>query len=111
MIDQVSEASRESRLSAIVPVRNGSMHLSRCLEALNRSDYPGFEVIVVDDCSTDDTPQIAERYGVRYLRTARPMGPSGARNYGVEHASGEIVVFVDADVVVPADALRLIAED
>ena len=95
----------------IVPVRNGSKHLGRCLEALGRSEYAQFEVIVVDDCSTDNTPQIAERYGARYLRTPRTLGPGGARNLGAQHAGGEILVFVDSDVVMPPGALSLIAED
>jgi glycosyltransferase involved in cell wall biosynthesis len=99
------------RLSVIVPVHNGSKHLGRCLEALGRSDYAQFEVIVVDDCSTDNTPQIAERYGARYLRTSRTLGPGGARNLGAQHAGGEILVFVDSDVVMPPGGLSLIAED
>jgi glycosyltransferase involved in cell wall biosynthesis len=111
MIDQVSEATRDIRLSVIVPVYNGSMCLPRCLEALGRSEYSNFEVIVIDDCSTDDTPQIAERHRARYFRTVRRMGPAGARNYAVQQAGGEIVIFVDADVVVPPNALRLIAEN
>ncbi len=100
-----------ARLSVIVPVRNGSNCLPRCLEALGRSDYAQFEVIVVDDCSTDNTPQIAERYGAKCVRTAQTQGPGGARNLGAQHAGGEILVFVDADVVLPPEGLRLIAED
>jgi len=98
-------------ISVIVPVRNGSSHLPRCLEAVGRSEYSDFEVIVVDDCSTDATPQIAARYGARYVRTPQKMGPGGARNLGARHAEGGILVFVDADVVLPSDGLRLIAED
>ena len=99
------------RLSVIVPVRNGSKHLARCLEALGRSEYVQFEAIVVDDCSTDGTPQVAERYGARPLRTPRTLGPGGARNLGAQHAGGEILVFVDSDVVMPPEGLSLIAED
>lgn len=103
-------AGAPPRLSVIVPVHNGALQLSRCLDALRLSDCDGFEVIVVDDCSTDNTPRIVERFGARYLRTPHQMGPGGARNLGVEHASGEIVVFVDADVVVPPSTLRSIVE-
>jgi glycosyltransferase involved in cell wall biosynthesis len=99
------------RLSVIVPVFNGRLQLPRCLEALRGSRYTDFEVIVVDDCSTDNTRQIVERSGARYLRTPWNMGPGGARNIGVRHAHGEIVVFVDADVVVAPDTLALIAAD
>jgi len=98
------------RLSVIVPVHNGALQLSRCLDALRLSDYDSFEVIVVDDCSTDNSPQIVQRFGARYLRTPHKMGPGGARNLGVEQARGEIVLFVDADVVVPPGALRRISE-
>jgi glycosyltransferase involved in cell wall biosynthesis len=84
------------------------MQLARCLEALETSGYRDFEVIVVDDCSTDHTRQIVERYRARYLRTSRNVGPGGARNLGVQHARAGIVVFVDADVVVPPEALQLI---
>jgi glycosyltransferase involved in cell wall biosynthesis len=106
-----ARTGRQLRISVIVPVRNGKAHLPRCLEALSRSDYANFEVIVVDDCSTDCTPQIAEHYGARCLCTRRTMGPGGARNLGAQSADGEILAFVDADVVMPPGALRRIAEN
>ncbi len=99
------------RLSVIVPVFNGRLQLPRCLEALSRSAYEDFEVIVVDDCSTDNSREIAERWGARFLRTPRQVGPGAARNLGVRHAHGAVVVFIDADVVAPPEALGLIAED
>jgi glycosyltransferase involved in cell wall biosynthesis len=99
------------RLSVIVPARNARLHLPRCLDALARSAGANFEVLVVDDCSTDETERIAKRYGAQCLRTPVPMGPGGARNLGARQAKGEILVFVDADVVVPPDALLLIREE
>ncbi len=98
-------------LTVVVPVHNGRLQLPRCLDALLASAYTDFEVIVVDDCSTDNTREIAERYGARYLRTPRNMGPGGGRNLAARHAAGAILVFVDSDVVIPAGALRIIAED
>jgi glycosyltransferase involved in cell wall biosynthesis len=106
-----SQEQAGPHLSVIVPVHNGRLQLPRCLEALRESSYSNFEVIVVDDCSTDNTAQIIERFGARYLRTPRKLGPGGGRNLGVQHARGEIVVFVDADVVVRAQTLAQIAED
>ena len=100
-----------ARISVIVPACNSTLHLPRCLDALARSEYLQFEVIVVDDCSTDDTASIGERYGARCLRTPQRMGPAGARNLGAQAAGGEILLFVDADVVVPPGTLRLVAED
>ncbi len=105
------QAGTLPEISVIIPVRNGNAHLARCLEAFSRSQYLNFEVIVVDDCSTDDTPQIVERYGAHYLLTPRVLGPGGARNLGAKHARGQILAFVDADVLLPPDALRLIADD
>jgi len=66
---------------------------------------------VVDDCSTDDTPRIVERYPVRRVRTPRTLGPAGARNMGIGYAEASIVVFVDADVVLPSNALGIIARE
>ena len=99
------------RLSVIVPVFNGKLQLPRCLDALRASQFSDFEVIVVDDCSTDNTRQIVERFRARYLRTPRKLGPGGGRNLGVRHARGEILVFVDADVVVAPETLSQIAAD
>ncbi len=99
------------KLSVIVPVFNGRMHISRCLEGLGRSEYSNFEVIVVDDCSTDDTRLIVERYPVRCVRTPRTLGPAGARNMGIGYAEASIVVFVDADVVLPPNGLGIIAKE
>ena len=98
-------------LSVIVPVYNGAACLPRCLEGLRLSEYRNFEIIVVDDRSTDSTPEIIRRSGVRSLRTPRPLGPAGARNMGIGLAQGSIVVFVDADVVLPPNALGLIAQE
>jgi glycosyltransferase involved in cell wall biosynthesis len=99
------------RLSVIVPVLNGRLQLPRCLEAIVGSAYPQFEVIVVDDGSTDNTRDIVERWGARYLRTPRRLGPGGARNLGARHAHGDVLLFVDADVVVGPDVLPLVAGD
>jgi hypothetical protein len=99
------------RLTVIVPVHNGRLQLPRCLDALRSSAFTDFEVIVVDDCSTDNTREIAERSGARYVRTPYNMGPGGGRNLAARHAQGEILVFVDSDVVVPREALGIIAED
>jgi glycosyltransferase involved in cell wall biosynthesis len=99
------------KLSVIVPVYNGAPQLSRCLQALRLSQYSSIEIIVVDDCSTDNAKQVVENYGACYVRTPRTLGPAGARNMGVASAHGSIFVFVDSDVAVPPDALQLIAQD
>ncbi len=109
--DSAASVARAPRLSVIVPVFNGGLQLPRCLEALRTSEFTDFEVIVVDDCSTDNTPPIVERFRARYLRTPRKIGPGGGRNLGVRDARGEILVFVDADVVVAPGTLGRFAAD
>jgi GT2 family glycosyltransferase len=94
------------RLSVIVPVHNGGEDLQRCLQGLATSSRPPDEVIVVDDGSTDGSAAHAAAFVARVVTTpAGPRGPAYARNRGAEAATGDVLVFVDADVVVHADAL------
>jgi glycosyltransferase involved in cell wall biosynthesis len=95
-------------ISVIVPVHNRLAELEECLESLQSWRPEGCELILVDDASTEDVSKIAERYGALYLRTQRQEGPASARNLGAHHASGDILVFVDADVVVSAETFRII---
>lgn len=93
------------RMTIIVPVHNNSGELEECLRALLASAGPDSEIIVVDDASTDDSVAVAMGMGIRVLRLTRNSGPAAARNLGVRHARGEILLFVDADVVVAPDAI------
>lgn len=84
------------RISVVVCTYNGGRTIRDCLEGLRRLDYPNFEVIVVDDGSTDTSAAIAQQYDVRLIRTAN-HGLSHARNVGWRTASGEIVAYLDDD--------------
>jgi GT2 family glycosyltransferase len=84
------------RISVVVCSYNGSRTIRDCLDGLSRVDYPNFEVIVVDDGSTDGTADIARGYDVRLIRTEN-RGLSSARNTGLEAASGEMVAYLDDD--------------
>lgn len=107
---EVDTVHASPELSVVIPVYNGAGQLHRCLEGLRRSAFSNYEVIVVDDCSTDDTPEVIAMHGALTVRTPRTLGPAGARNWGVEYARAGIVVFVDADVMLPCNALGMIAE-
>jgi glycosyltransferase involved in cell wall biosynthesis len=98
-------------ISVIVPVYNGGKFLAVCLAALKTTSYPAYEVIVVDDCSTDNSAEISRAMGAKVLSMPRQSGPAGARNQGSREAKGEILFFVDADVVVKPDTLARVAYD
>lgn len=98
------------RISVVMPVYNAENLLGECLAALRASTWSDYEVVVVDDSSTDRSREIAADYGCRVVPSGGRLGPAGARNKGVEAANGEIIFFIDSDVVVRPDTLtRLIA--
>jgi GT2 family glycosyltransferase len=87
---------RWPRISVVVCTYNGSRTIRDCLEGLLRLEYPNFEVIVVNDGSTDDTADIVEQYSFRLISTQN-HGLSCARNTGLAAATGEIVAYLDDD--------------
>ena len=96
------------RVSVIVPVRNGAQTIGRCLEALCALDYPGraYEVLVVDNRSTDRTREIVCGYPVRLIEERAVQSSYAARNRGVLAASGSVLAFTDADCVPDPGWLR-----
>jgi len=84
------------RISVIVCSFNGARTIRDCFEGLLRLEYPDYEVIVVNDGSSDRTAAIAEEYGFRLINT-KNGGLSRARNIGLEAATGEIVAYIDDD--------------
>jgi glycosyltransferase involved in cell wall biosynthesis len=96
-------------VSIIIPAYNAEHLLPLCLDGIGASTRKPHEVLVVDDRSTDGTVAVAEQWGARVLRMDRRSGPGGARNKAVREASGEVVLFVDADVVVHPDTVEVVA--
>ena len=96
-------------VSLVIPVFNGGAFLPSCLDHLSRSTAP-YECIVVDDGSTDDSAEIARRFGIKVIPTGGRWGPARARNLGAKNAAGDIVFFIDSDVCVSPDTIeRLLA--
>jgi len=98
------------RISIIVPVYNNAKDLQECLSALIGSSCPDSEIIVVDDGSRDDTSMVAQRMGVTLVRLEENSGVAAARNCGAKHAQGEILFFVDADVVLAPGAVERVVK-
>ncbi len=97
------------RISVVMPVYNAERLLGECLAAVNASTFRDYEIVVVDDSSTDKSREIAASYGARVVPSGGRLGPGRARNKGVEHARGDIVFFIDSDVVVRPDTLARLA--
>ena len=99
---------RWPRISVVVCTYNGSKTIRDCMEGLLAVEYPDFEVIVVNDGSTDGTAEIVREYGFRVI-TTKNHGLSSARNTGMKAASGEIVAYLDDDAYPDPDWLTYLA--
>ncbi|MCS6926949.1 MAG: glycosyltransferase [Candidatus Binatia bacterium] len=93
------------KVSVVVCAYNAERTMAPCLASLEQLNYPNYEVIVVNDGSTDRTREIAERYDFIRLINQENKGLSAARNVGIAAATGEIVAFTDSDCVVDPDWL------
>jgi GT2 family glycosyltransferase len=89
----------------VVPVRNGGTDFERCLLRLRESSWTDFELIVIDDGSTDGSGALARRMGAIVVHHERPQGPAAARNLGARLATAPVLFFLDADVAVHPGSL------
>lgn len=103
-------------VSVIVPIYNVETYLSRCIESLVNQTYPTVEILLVDDCSTDDSIKIAQEYAQQYpdkcklIRHEENKGQAAARNSGIVSASGDWLTFVDSDDWVTLDYVQTLVE-
>lgn len=96
---------RYPEVSVVVCAYNAERTIDACLASLARLNYPNYEVIVVNDGSTDGTLEIARRHGFVRLIDQENRGLSAARNVGIAAAAGEIIAFTDSDCVADPDWL------
>lgn len=95
------------RISVVIPTYNFGPYLPTAIESVRRQGWPELEIIVVDDGSTDETPQVMKELvgdDLRYIRQEN-AGAASARNRGINESSGEWVAFLDADDTWMADKL------
>ena len=104
-MENLKPKTQIASLSIIIPVYNGERCIARCLKSVYQKniDIP-FEVIVVDDGSTDQTKQIVDKFPCRYFYIEH-QGVAAARNVGIKNSSGEVVFFFDADVTLKKDTI------
>lgn len=99
---------RYPKISVIVPAYNEEKTIGKCLHSLTQLDYPNYEVIVVDDGSTDGTLKEIEKFKSRGVKVVHQenLGKANALNRGIKEADGEIIVTVDADTILSRDSLK-----
>lgn len=102
-------------ISFIIPLYNCGQYIERCLDSIGNANIPcdAFEVIVVDDGSKDQGPELCERYtGFKVILLHQEnSGQATARNFGLKHAKGEYVWFVDADDVIVSAAVSKLCDE
>lgn len=101
------------KISIVIPVYNVEEYLNECIDSILGQEFSDYEVILVNDGSTDNSGRICESYSTKYscIKTIHKKngGLSDARNKGVENASGEFILFIDSDDYIFKGALENIA--
>lgn len=101
--------------SIIIPVHNVESYLQECLDSVLHQSYPQFEIILVDDGSTDNSGKMCDTYALNHPDKVRCLhlegvGPLCARSHGVQHALGDVLVFLDSDDCLRLDALERLSQ-
>ena len=100
-------------ISIIVPFYNVEQYIDRCIQSLITQTYRNIEILLVDDCSPDNTLEIGQEYAktdsrIKILQYEKNRGLGGARNYGIQNAKGEYVLFVDSDDYIKANTIEVL---
>ena len=96
-------------ISVVIPVKNAGAVFDECLRAIRANHGVRYEIIVVDDHSNDNSGEIARQYSCQVITLPYSSGPSHARNIGAQAAKGEILLFIDSDIIVSPDTLRKVS--
>ena len=99
--------STDNLVTVIIPAYNEEQHLERTIGSLQAQTYPATEIIVIDDCSTDGTGEVARKMGVNVLRPAHNTGSKAkAQNYSLPYVKTDLIVAIDADTSIQDNALE-----
>lgn len=85
------------RFSIIIPNYNNAEWIDRCLDSIMKQTYKNYDVIVIDDCSTDNSVEIIEKYPITFFQAKEKAFNGGARNMGISLATGDYILFLDSD--------------
>jgi GT2 family glycosyltransferase len=102
-------------VSIIIANYNGEKYLERCLESLERTEYPEYDLVIVDDGSTDTSVEIIQRYishnsKIKLIMNEKNYGASASRNRAIDLVTGEVIVFLDNDTEVTPSWLNCMIE-
>ena len=104
---------RNVDISVIIPCFNQEKHIRECLDSIIEQNHEGYEIIAVDDGSSDGTPKILKEYAKRCgkikVLSGDNKGAGAARNFGLRHAVGEFVLFMDSDDFLEAGAFKILS--
>ena len=104
------------KVSVIIPVYNVAPYVERCLTSVFQQTYGDIEIIIVDDCATDNSMEIVHKvvtvysglFTIQIIRHACNQGLSEARNTGIKSAKGDYLYFLDSDDAITADCIHLL---
>jgi glycosyltransferase involved in cell wall biosynthesis len=105
-----TEDKGQPAISVVIPVYNGATTLGACLESVYRSAFSNFEVVVVDDGSVDESAAVAKSFPCTLLQLTKRSGAAAARNVGAQESHAPVLFFLDADILIPPQALGMIVE-
>ena len=98
------------KFSIIIPMHNVEKYLKKCLDSVVDQTYKNYEVIIIDDGSTDNSKQIAKKYKFNLIESEF-VGVSEARNIAIKEAKGEYLIFLDSDDWWDKDLLKKLEEN
>ena len=97
----MKSSNKNPLVSVIIPTKNEERNISRCLDSIMKNGYPNYEIIVVDQESTDNTKKICDKFEVKFISVKKSniyQPPSQSRNTGFEHSKGKFIFNLDADM-------------
>jgi len=98
------------KITVVIPTYNRSKDLEECIKSIKNQSMLPSEIVVVDDCSSDDTENICIKYSTTYIRNSKRMGQSYGKNLGIKKSETDLVAFIDDDCIADKNWLKNLAK-